>query len=102
MLHRLRACGGTGTGGVVMVTEVVAVACLPRSSTTVQVMLMGPGGAPVVFRVAVGVLLAISPAEAEYEYVRVRFWGLLAIDMIVEGSPGITVLGLAEQVIVGG
>src|SRR6266851_663620 len=65
MLQRLRTCGGGGGGGVVMVTDVLAVACLPRSSTTLQVTLMVPGDAPVVLRVAVDVLLAIWPEEAE-------------------------------------
>ncbi len=37
-------------------TEVLAVACLPRSSTTLQVMLMVPEGVPVVLSVTVGVL----------------------------------------------
>jgi hypothetical protein len=48
-----------------MVTEVLAVACLPRSSMTLQVTLMVPGEPPAVLRVAVDVLLAIWPEEAE-------------------------------------
>ena len=48
-----------------MVTEVLAVAVLPRSSTTLQVMLIVLGSTPVVASVAVDVLLAIWPAEAE-------------------------------------
>src|SRR5882757_5925737 len=65
MLQRLITAGGGGGGGAVTVTDVLAVACLPRSSTTLQVTLMGPGDAPVVLRVAVDVLLAIWPEEAE-------------------------------------
>ncbi len=65
MLQRLRHRGGGGGGGAVMVTDVFAVACLPRSSTTLQVTLMAPGDAPMVLRVAVAVLLPIWPAEAE-------------------------------------
>src|SRR5580698_9767727 len=55
-LQRLLVCGGGGGGGTLMVTWVVAVACLPRSSTTLQVMLMTPDGAPAVLRVAVAAL----------------------------------------------
>jgi hypothetical protein len=65
--RRLRVCAATGVGGAVTVTEVFAVASLPRSSTTLQVTLMVPRGAPAVLSVTVGVLLAIRPAEAEYE-----------------------------------
>src|SRR5258705_7991100 len=64
-LQRLRICGGGGGGGAVTVTEVFAVACLPRSSITLQVTVMVPGDAPAVLRVAVDVLLAIWPEEAE-------------------------------------
>ena len=57
--------GGGGGGGAAMVTDVLAVACLPRSSTTLQVTVMAAGSAPAVSRVAVDVLPAIWPAEAE-------------------------------------
>ena len=46
-LQRLRVEGAGGTGGgggAVIPTEVVAVACLPRSSTTLQVTVTVPGG----------------------------------------------------------
>src|ERR1700730_1867696 len=65
MLQRLRTCGGGGGGGAATVTDVLALACLPRSSTALQVTLMVPGDAPAVLSVAVDVLLAIWPEEAE-------------------------------------
>ena len=46
-------------------TEVVAEARLPRSSTTLQVMVMAPGVRSAVARVAVGPLPVISPLVAE-------------------------------------
>src|SRR5579864_1686551 len=64
-LQRGRAGGATGAGGAVTVTEVLAVAVLPRSSTTLQVTLIVLGSTPVVASVAVDVLLAICPADAE-------------------------------------
>ena len=75
---------------------------MPRSSTTLHVTVTVPEGAPVVTRVAVGVVPEIWPAVAEKEQLSVRPSRLLATAVMVEGSPGITVLGFAEQAMAGG
>ena len=58
------AGGGGGGGGARTLTVAVAVACLPVSSTTPQVTVIGPGAAPAVDRVAEGVTPLIEPAVA--------------------------------------
>jgi hypothetical protein len=47
-----------------MVTEVVAEAVWPLSSTTLQVIVMAPGAAPAVDNVAVDEVPEIDPADA--------------------------------------
>ncbi len=47
-----------------MMTSVVAVAVLPRSSTTLHVTVMVPGLRPAVTSLAVGPELAMTPAVA--------------------------------------
>jgi len=56
--------GGWGGGGAITLTLVVADALLPLSSATPQVTVIGPGAAPAVESVAVGVTLLIDPALA--------------------------------------
>src|ERR1700727_1544755 len=63
---RVEGAGGTGGGGgAVIPTEVVAVACLPRSSTTLQVTVTVPGVSPAVLSVAVVPLPLMVPEDAE-------------------------------------
>src|ERR1700722_15397567 len=63
---RVEGAGGTGgAGGVLIPTEVVPVACLPRSSTTLQVTVtVLPGVSPAVLRIAVVPLPPMVPADA--------------------------------------
>jgi hypothetical protein len=65
-------------------------------------MVIVPGGAPVVASVAVFPDPSTLPALELYEYFRGRFWGLIPKAVIVAESPGFTELGLALQEMVGG
>ncbi len=56
--------GAGGGGGANTLTVVVAVACLPVSSATLQVTVIGPAAAPTVDRVVEGVTPLIDPAVA--------------------------------------
>jgi len=101
-MQRSRVTGAAACAGALTVTVVPAEADVPRSSTTLQVMVIAPGEAPVVFSVAVPVLPVTVPAVVEYEYVSARLYGLAACAVMVAGSPTFTVEGSAEQLMVGG
>jgi len=98
----LLACGG-GTGGVSTVTALEVEAVKPRESVQVALILIDPGEAPVVSRVAEFPLPEIlPPLEVHPPTVTGTLSGLVQVQVMVAGLPGWTVDGLAEQEICGG
>src|SRR5438067_1167224 len=94
--------GGGGGGGWFTVTVVVVLLFRPRSSVAVAVTVIAPGCAPVVSSVAVLPLGVSFPALDWKATVTGRLSGLVAVQVIVEFSPGFTVVGFAVQEMVGG
>ena len=91
------ACGG-GTGGFSTVTELEVEAVKPRESVQVALILIDPGEAPVVSRVAEFPLPEIlPPLEVHPPTVTGTLSGLVQVQVMVAGLPGWTVDGLAEQ-----
>src|SRR3984885_12162223 len=103
MIEQSVCVWGCGGGvGCSMLTEVGGEAVWPLSSATLQVTVIGPAGAPDGFRVAVLLLPLIWPEEVEEGWASGPFWGLTPCAVIVELSPGLSVVGFAEQLMVGG
>ena len=96
----LLACGGGGGGGGGLFTVTVAEddAFKPRESVQVALIVIGPGEAPVVVRVAelplpeMLPLLALQPAT-----VTGTLSGLVQVQVMVAVPPASTLDGLAEQ-----
>jgi hypothetical protein len=98
----LLACGGGG-GGFSTVTELVVELVKPRESVQVALIVMGPGEAPVVFRVAEFPLPEmLPPLDVHPPTVTGTLSGLVQVQVMVADAPVWRVDGLAEQEICGG
>jgi hypothetical protein len=98
----LVACGGGG-GGFSTDTEVDEDAVKPRESVHVALVVMVPGEAPVVFRVAVLPLPEmVPPLAVQPPTVTGTLSGLVQVQVIVAEVPGCRVVGLTEQENCGG
>jgi hypothetical protein len=96
------ACGGGG-GGFSTVTELEDEAVKPRESVQVALMVIGPGDAPVVFKVAEFPLPEmLPPLEVHPPTVTGTLSGLVQVQLIVAEVPVWTDDGLAEHEICGG
>jgi hypothetical protein len=101
----LLACGGGGGGGggLLTVTVLVLEAVKPRESVQVALIVIGPGEAPVVFRVPeLPLPEMLPPVEVQLPTVTVALSGLVHVQVIVADPPASTVAALAEQDICGG
>jgi hypothetical protein len=96
----LEAVGGGG--GFSTVTVVSEEAFRPRSSVHFAVTVIGPADAPAVSSVAVLPVPETLPPLAVYSVFTCALSGLVQEQVIVEGVPACTVVGFAEQEIVGG
>src|SRR6516225_1741567 len=94
---------GEGGGGACTVTAVEAAVFRPRESVQVAFTVIGPGDAPVEFKVAAFPLPETVPLLAvQPETVTGTPSGLVQVQVMVAVPPACRVVGLAEQLMVGG